>query len=129
MRPVKLGREFPMPVSVLAALERVFDVTVHGVKVVEHSLYARAHWGMAATTRRGLVLLTGSGQDFLRCHELILHEYFHVIRQWNTGRMTRCGYVAECIRRGYHHNRFESEARAFAADSLEEFRRFLQSRS
>ena len=32
-----------MPVNTLAALERVFEVPVSGVIVIEHSLYARAH--------------------------------------------------------------------------------------
>lgn len=48
-------------------------------------------------------------------------RHFHVIRQWNTGRLTTPGYVVESIRHGYWNNRFEVEARGFANDHLEAF--------
>jgi hypothetical protein len=40
-----------LPKRVEAALEQVFEEPVGAVKVIEHSIYARAHLGMTATTR------------------------------------------------------------------------------
>jgi hypothetical protein len=44
----------------------------------------------------------------------MLHEYCHVIHQWQPGTLTVARYLAECLRHGYWENRFEIEARAFA---------------
>ena len=71
--------------------------------------------GAVATTRQNAIYLRGSGAQFAADAALMLHEYFHVLRQWNAGALTVAGYVGECIRRGYARNRFEVEARAFAA--------------
>jgi hypothetical protein len=68
-----------------------------------------------ATTRRGRIYLRGSAADFWSNPSLLLHEYWHVIRQWETGELTTGRYLAECLRRGYWNNRFEIEAREFAA--------------
>lgn len=102
-----------IPVS--RALRRVFNEPVEHVRVIEHSLYARLHLGATATTRRNRILLRGSAASFWSDPELMLHEYFHVLRQWQPGRLTLWGYVAEWLRHGYWHNRFEIEAREFAA--------------
>jgi hypothetical protein len=58
--------------------------------------------------------------------DLVLHEYFHVIRQWNTGELTLGRYVLESIRSGYWDNRFEIQARDFARDNVDRFRRLLE---
>ena len=52
----------------------------------------------------------------------MLHEYFHVLRQWNPGRMSRRRYLVEWRRRGYWHNRYERQARRFVALRLPAFR-------
>ncbi len=44
----------------------------------------------------------------------MLHEYCHVLLQWETGRLTTLRYVCELIKHGYWANRFEVEARQFA---------------
>ncbi|MBV9880216.1 MAG: hypothetical protein JO180_06945 [Gemmatirosa sp.] len=49
--------------------------------------------------------------------ELLLHELCHV-RQFGGGRAFPVRYVWESLRRGYHHNRYEAEADAFAARIL-----------
>jgi hypothetical protein len=85
------------------------------VRVIEHSLYARLHMGARATTRRRRILLRGSAADFWNDPELILHEYFHVICQWQPRRLTIWRYLKESMRNGYWNNCFEIEARAFAA--------------
>jgi hypothetical protein len=56
----------------------------------------------------------------------VLHEYFHVLRQWNAGTLTVGRYVWEALRRGYRRNRYEVEARAFARDQLAAFSLLLR---
>ena len=110
-----LGHACPIPANVAAALREVFGEPVEHVRVIEHSLYARLHIGAQATTRRGRILLRGSAAEFWSDPELILHEYFHVLRQWQPRQLTIWRYLAESLRNGYWHNHYEIEARAFAA--------------
>jgi hypothetical protein len=116
------GSRFVLPQSVAAALEKVFAEPVGRVIVIEHSRYARLHRGMYATTRPNLILLAISGAAFVADPELLLHEYFHVLRQWRTGHLTRWRYVVESSRCGYWNNRYEREAREFAAGAVEQYR-------
>ena len=113
------------PAPVLAALERLFGPAVRDVEVIERSLFARLHLGAIATTRRRRIYLRGSAADFFACPELVLHEYCHVVRQWEPGSLTAWRYVVECCRRGYWANRFEVEAREFAAAHLGPFAALL----
>jgi hypothetical protein len=110
---------------VSAALEQVFEQSVGEVQVIEHSRYARAHFRMSATTRPNRILLATSGAQFIANPEMVLHEYFHVLRQWSTGDLTRWRYLFESMRRGYWENRFEREAREFAATALARYRGYL----
>jgi hypothetical protein len=112
---VKLGREASVAPTVRAALERIFAVPVDQVKVIEHSWLVRLHGRAVATTRVRRIYLRGSAAEFFLDPWLMLHEYCHVIRQWRSGQLTVPAYLAECLRRGYRNNRFEVEARAFAA--------------
>jgi len=120
-----IGRRYAIPLKTRLALERVFEAPVDGVIVIVNSLYARAHLGMYATTRPNRILLANSGAEFAANPELVLHEYFHVIRQWRPGRLTRWRYLTESARRGYRANRYEQEAREFAAAARERFERYL----
>jgi len=115
MKPRPKGRRYRLPAAVAAALEEVFGEAVGTVVIIEHSRYARLHIGMCATTRPERILLAISGAEFSANPELLLHEYFHVLRQWRPGRLTRWRYLLESARRGYRANRFEREAREFAA--------------
>jgi hypothetical protein len=114
---------------VAIALSHVFAEPVDEVIVIEHSLYARAHFGMCATTRPNRILLAISGSAFVASPDLLLHEYFHVLRQWRTGRLTRRRYLLESARCGYWNNPYEREARDFTAAAGEQYRRFLQDAS
>jgi hypothetical protein len=120
-----IGRRYAIPLKTRVALERVFESSVDGIIVIENSLYARAHLGMYATTRPNRILLANSGAEFAANAELLLHEYFHVIRQWRTGHLTRWRYIIESVRRGYRANRYEQEAREFAATAREQFDGYL----
>jgi hypothetical protein len=114
-----------LPESVAAALEGVFAEPVGGVIVIEHSRYARLHRGAWATTRPNLILLAISGAEFVADPDLLLHEYYHVLRQWGRAHLTRWRYVVETARCGYWNNRYEREAREFAAGAAEQYRRCL----
>jgi hypothetical protein len=111
---MRLGRAVPLPPHVRAVLLPLFGAGVDHVRVIEHSLFAKLHWRAVATTRRRRIYLRGSAKAFFSNPSLVLHEYCHVLHQWEPGRLSSLRYVAECLRRGYWQNRFEVEARAFA---------------
>ncbi len=110
-------RPVGLPRALRDALAAVFDVstdTIDRVRIVERSRFARLHGRrVAATTRRGVIYLAGSRKRFVADPELVLHEYFHVLRQWDTGTLTVWRYLRESLKHGYRGNRFEVEARAF----------------
>ncbi|MGB6604354.1 MAG: DUF4157 domain-containing protein [Steroidobacteraceae bacterium] len=108
------GVRVAVPAEVRRALERLFGEPVAHVAVIEHSRFARLHLRAHATTRRGRIYLRGDAAAFFANPWLLLHEYWHVIRQWQPGTLTVRRYLIECLRRGYWNNRFEIEARAFA---------------
>jgi hypothetical protein len=112
------GKDAPPPVAVRRALEAIFGPEaahlIGEVRVVEHSLFARLHGGAVATTRRRCIFLRGSAAEFFGNPSLMLHEYCHVLRQWEPGLLTTPRYLRECLRRGYWNNCFEIEARQFA---------------
>ncbi|HXY96133.1 MAG TPA: DUF4157 domain-containing protein [Steroidobacteraceae bacterium] len=112
---MRRSREVRLPAPVRAALEEILGESIAHVRVLEHSLYARLHLRAIATTRRGHIYLSGGAAAFFANPSLLLHEYWHVIGQWQRGTLTVPRYLFECLRRGYWNNRFEVEARAFAA--------------
>jgi hypothetical protein len=113
------------PPQLRAALQEIFGERVDHVRVIEHSLYARLHFGARATTRRNRILLRDSAAAFWRDPDLVLHEYFHVLRQWQPRRLTVWRYLVESLRRGYWLNRFEIEAREFAASQTPKLQELL----
>src|SRR2546430_12666645 len=58
-----------------------------------------------ATTRRGRIYLSGSATEFFANPWLMLHEYCHVIRQWEAGTLTLARYAGEWLRHGYWKDR------------------------
>jgi hypothetical protein len=110
---MRAGREAAVPDAVSGALEQLLGERIGHVKVIEHSWFARLH-GAFATTRLHRIYLRGSAAEFFSNPWLMLHEYCHVLRQWQTGSLTVSRYVLELLRRGYWNNRFEVEAREFA---------------
>jgi hypothetical protein len=116
-----------LPAHVSAALESIFGEPVAGVRIVPRSTYARLHGRASATTRRNRILLRGSLAEFAADPALMLHEYFHVLRQWAPRRLSILGYLLESLRRGYWNNRFEIEAREFTAAHLPRFASLLGS--
>lgn len=119
------SRQVAAPRELRACLSQLLGDEVKDVRVVEHSWFAWAHAGAHATTRRRCIYLRGSAAEFFDDHELVLHEYFHVLRQWETRELSVWRYLVESFRRGYWDNRFEIEAREFATDNLFRFRALL----
>ncbi|MBC8027093.1 MAG: hypothetical protein H7Y89_13955 [Steroidobacteraceae bacterium] len=107
------------------ALESLFGESVRNIKVIQYSIYVRFHWRAIATTRPDRIYLRGSGKEFFADGPLVLHEYFHVIRQWATGDLTIPRYLAECFRRGYWDNHYEIEAREYTATEIFRYRALL----
>jgi hypothetical protein len=122
-----IGRAITLPETVSTSLEVLLERPVHHVQVFEHSLFVRLHGRAIATTRRGRIYLRGSGAEFFDNPWLMLHEYWHVIKQWEPRTLTIRSYIAECIRQGYWNNRFEVEARAFADAQAHRLRTMLRS--
>jgi len=125
-----VGNHCIPPKDVEQALESLFGESVRHVKVIQYSIYVRFHWRAIATTRPNRIYLRGSGKEFFADGPLLLHEYFHVLRQWATGDLTIPRYLLECFRRGYWDNRYEVEAREFTASEIFRYRALLaQNRS
>ncbi|HEY6483820.1 MAG TPA: DUF4157 domain-containing protein [Steroidobacteraceae bacterium] len=109
-----LGRTVHLPQHIASALEALLGTPVQHVQIFEHSAFVRLHGRAVATTRRRRIYLRDSAEEFFGDPWLLLHEYCHVIRQWEPRTLTIPRYLAECLRRGYWNNCFEIEARAFA---------------
>lgn len=116
-----------LPAELRRALTELFGDPVDEVELRERSLFARLHGSATATTRRNTIYLRGSLEDFLRDPDLVLHEYFHVLRQWNRGRLSTWRYLVECCRHGYWQNRYERQARRFVRMRRNAFLRALAS--
>lgn len=110
----------------LAALTKIFGASAAEIEIVEHSRFAKLHRALA-TTRRNRIYLACSVERFLRDPHLMLHEYYHVIAQWNVREISVVRYIWESVKRGYWHNRFEVAARKFAQTHLVEFKRLRDS--
>ena len=121
-----LGSQVRPPAQVASALKQIFGESIEHIQVFETSAYARWHAGARATTRRDRIFLSCPAAQFWSDPELVLHEYFHVLRQWQTQRLTKLTYAAELLRNGYWLNRFEIEARHFAAEHREILRQLLR---
>jgi hypothetical protein len=111
---MRTGREARLPEDVRRALEELLGPGVADVRVIEYSWFVRLHGPALATTRVRRIYLRGSAAEFFADPWLMLHEYCHVIHQWETGTLTTLRYLIELMRRGYWDNRFEVEARDFA---------------
>lgn len=122
------GARVVVPDAMLAALAALFDAPVDDVQVIVAPRYVRWLHGRhtVATTRRNRIYLAIPGELFVTDHRLVLHEYCHVIQQWNTGRLTVARYLAELARRGYWKNRYEVEAREFVTANIVRFEELLR---
>ncbi|MGZ0028132.1 RHS repeat domain-containing protein, partial [Stenotrophomonas sp. S4] len=108
-------------------LEMIFGRSVSGVDVRNKAVVNNEF----ITTRKNSIRLPPnvSVDDFFEDRKLVLHEYYHVIRQWNTGELSRRAYVAEFMRNGSAQgNKFEDAATAFAGANVSEFNKCIASK-
>lgn len=124
-----LGRAVAVPSSIRCALKEIIDEpaasAIDRVRVVERSLFVRLHGRATATTRRRRIYLRGAAAQFFGDPGLMLHEYCHVLMQWESGALTTPRYLRECLRNGYWNNCYEVEARTFARRHQRQFRALL----
>ncbi len=120
-----MSRRVELPAAWRATLQELFGESVDDVRIYEHARRLMLHGRAIATTRRARIYLRGSAEDFFRDPALVLHEFFHVLRQWRPRELTVTRYLTELLRRGYWDNRFEVEAREFVDDHLHRFRALL----
>lgn len=76
-------------------------------------------WMIGQSTAAGITLwhTVFLARDLPPTVELLLHEVQHV-HQFEASAAFPIRYLWESLRRGYHHNRFEADARAYAAERL-----------
>jgi hypothetical protein len=74
-------------------------------------------WCLGCSTVAGITFgrTVWLGRDTRLSAELLLHEVCHV-RQFEAVPAFPLRYILESLRRGYHHNRFEVDARRFARE-------------
>lgn len=104
-----------MPVALRSLLLDVFGSDIDGVRIIEYSWINALHGWPLAVTRRNRIYLRCSAAEFFANPGLVVHEYHHVLKQWNTGRLTVLRYLVESLRHGYWNNPYEIEARAAAS--------------
>ncbi len=98
-----------------ALLLDLFGGAIDDVKVIEYSWINALHGWPQAVTRPQRIYLRWGAAKFYADTDLVLHEYFHVLKQWKTGRMTLMRYLRMSLRYGYWNNPYEIHARRFAA--------------
>lgn len=92
-------------------------------KLVDQSNRIAGGPGILAVTAKNAIYFRYSGTSFLADLELVLHEYYHVVHQWNNDRLTVARYVAA----GTNHatNKWEVEAMNFARNNYSNFKQQL----
>jgi RHS repeat-associated protein len=106
-------------------LKQIFGQSVAGVNV-RNKQFVDNEW---ITTRKNSIRLPPdySSTEFFSNPHLVLHEYYHVLKQWNTGDMTRRSYAAEFLRNGAEKgNKYEDAADAFADANIAAMQNCLQ---
>lgn len=113
---------YTLPASLTNALEELFSEPVSNIKVVERSRYAALHGKILATTRKEVILLNMDGDVFSQLPELVLHEYYHVVKQWRHGELTALNYMIECAKNGYINNKYEVATNRYVQNNIGCFR-------
>ena len=109
--------EVDVPSEVVEAMSIALGADVSNVRVIANSKWANfLNWlngfrgyRVDATTLTNTIYLPShvSPQDFFNNSKLMLHEYYHVVNQWNNGRMNIFSYL-------FSPGKWEGEAISFA---------------
>ena len=105
-------------------LEKIFGKPISGIDV-HNKLIVNNDF---ITTRRNDIRLPPNlpCNDFFDDPFLVLHEYYHVLDQWNTGDLSVLKYSLEWLKHGSSNgNKYEDAANQFARDHLEELKKCL----
>ena len=116
---------YKMPDYMIISLEDLFCESVGHIQIIEHSRYAALHGRILATTRKELILLNMGGDAFSRLPELVLHEYYHVVKQWRNGELTTLKYIIESAKNGYINNKYEVATNRFVQQNIARFKDLL----
>lgn len=114
-----LGLLCRLPSQWQKCLSQIFGFPVQKITVHDNSALTALTGGMYFTMP-GRIFLPGSCSDFYSSPRLVLHEYYHVVDQGDTKRMSLGKYLWEAggnVARGrdpHRDNRFEEEANFFA---------------
>lgn len=103
-------------------LERLFGKSIDSIK---YQLKKKKR-NRIAETRKNKIILYIPCDQFFADTETVLEEYYHVLEQWNTGRMGRLSYLLESFKKvigpgdPYEDNKYEKEAKDFARKHTKE---------
>jgi RHS repeat-associated protein len=105
-------------------LEKIFGKSIGGIDVHNKTVVNNDF----ITTRRNEIRLPPNFpcDDFFNNPFLVLHEYYHVLEQWNTGELSVLKYGWEWSKHGSSDgNRYEDAANQFAREHLDELKKCL----
>ena len=109
------GEREALPESLLAAFPELVQIRLR-----RGGLLPRVGgWCLGQSTVAGITVgrTVWLGKNARASAELLLHELRHV-HQFESVRAFPLRYVWESLRRGYHHNRFEVDARQYAMERV-----------
>ena len=93
------------------------------VTIIEKVKPADYKWG--ATTRKNEITIFVPCDVFFNDPDTYLEEYYHVLEQWNTRRLSRLKYAWEYLRHGYDNNKYENEAKDWVKRHRDDFKKCL----
>ena len=79
-----------------------------------------------ATTRKNKIIIYGDCDDFFDRPDTVLEEYYHVLEQWNKGKVSRLNNGFAYLLHGYN-NKYEREAKRWVDQHLQEYLECLAS--
>jgi RHS repeat-associated protein len=109
--------------DIAKCLENAFGQPIDKVTIIEKVKPADYKWG--ATTRKNEITIFVPCDVFFNDPDTYLEEYYHVLEQWNTGRLSRLKYAWEYARHGYENNKYENEAKDWVKRHRDDFKKCL----
>jgi uncharacterized protein RhaS with RHS repeats len=94
-------------------LEQILEKPIDGVQIEMKP----PKKNRIADTSRNKINIYEPCDDFWAQPEIVLEEYYHVLEQWNTGRLSKLKYALASIR-GYNRNKYEREAKGWAREHV-----------
>lgn len=105
-------------------LEKVFGKPIDKIVIEEKIKDPDYKWG--ATTRKDKIIIYIPCDAFFKDPDTFLEEYYHVLEQWNTGRLSKLKYAIEWAKHGYDKNKYEIEAKEWVKQHFKDFQDCMQ---